>query len=29
MLTDRHLSDTFDGTMLVAEREGYFSARSG
>ena len=29
MLTERHLSDTFDGTMLVAEREGYFSARSG
>ena len=29
MLTERHLSDTFDGTMLVAEREVYFSARSG
>jgi iron complex transport system ATP-binding protein len=29
MLTERHLSETFDGPMLMAEREGYFSARSG
>jgi iron complex transport system ATP-binding protein len=29
MLTEQHLSDTFDGRMLVSEREGYFSARSG
>jgi iron complex transport system ATP-binding protein len=29
MLTERHLSETFDGTVLVEEREGYFSARFG
>ena len=29
MLTERHLSDTFDGRMLVEQREGYFSARAG
>ena len=29
MLTEERLSDTFDGRMLVSERDGYFSARSG
>ena len=29
MLTDRHLSDTFDGPMVVEQRDGYYHARSG
>jgi iron complex transport system ATP-binding protein len=29
MLTDRHLSDTFAGRMVVEQRDGYYHARSG
>jgi iron complex transport system ATP-binding protein len=29
LLTEQRLSETFDGPMLVEQRDGYFSARSG